>query len=84
MPSIDRRPSGKYRARYREVPGGPQRSKTFTRKADARAWLTEVEHQLLTGTYTPREAGQITLAALCRRIRLPAALAVPDRRAEGS
>jgi integrase len=63
MSSIDRRPSGRYRARYREVPGGRQRSKTFSRKADARAWLTEVEHQLLTGTYTPRVAGQITLAS---------------------
>jgi integrase len=57
--------NGKYRARFREVPGGPQRSKcqTFSRKTDARAWLTEVEHQILTGTYTPREAGQITLAS---------------------
>jgi hypothetical protein len=64
MASIDRLTNGKYRARYREVPGGPQRTRSLTRKADARAWLTEVEHQLLTGahTYTPRSAGQITLA----------------------
>jgi integrase len=61
--SVDRRPSGQYRARYREVPGGPQKTRTFARKGDAQKFLTEVEHQLLTGTYTPRSAGQITLGA---------------------
>jgi integrase len=62
MGSVDRRPSGRYRARYREVPGGPQRSRHFTRKADDRAFLVQVEHDLMAGTYTPRQAGQITMA----------------------
>jgi integrase len=62
MGSVDRRPSGRYRARYREQPGGPQKSRTFTRKRDAQIWLTQVEHSLLAGTYTPRQAGQISLS----------------------
>ena len=62
MASIDRRPDGKWRARWREYPGGPQRSKHFDRKVDAQRFLTEVEHRLLTGSYTPPAAGQITVA----------------------
>jgi hypothetical protein len=62
MASIDRLRSGKYRARYREVPGGAQKTRQFARKADAQARLVQVEHSLLTGTYTSRSAGQITLA----------------------
>lgn len=33
--SIDKRPSGQWRARWREYPGGPQRTKHFARKIDA-------------------------------------------------
>jgi hypothetical protein len=35
MASIDRRPNGQWRARWREYPGGPQRMKQFARKIDA-------------------------------------------------
>jgi integrase len=62
MGSVDRRPSGRYRARHREHPCGPQKSRSFVKKADAQRFLTQVEHQLLTGTHSPRSAGQITLA----------------------
>lgn len=63
MASIDRRPSGKYLARWREYPGGPQKSRTFTKKADAERFLVEIQHRLLSGTYTPPSAGQMTVAA---------------------
>lgn len=63
MASIDRRPDGSYRARWREYPSAPQRTKSFARKRDAEAWLTEISHRLLSGTYTPPQAGQITVAA---------------------
>jgi integrase len=63
MASIDKRPDGRYRARWREYPGGPQKTKSFARKVDAQNWLTEVSHRLLSGTYTPPEAGQVTLSA---------------------
>jgi len=61
--SVDRRPDGRYRARWREYPNGPQRSKTFTRKRDADLFLADVQHRLLAGTYTPPGAGRITVAA---------------------
>jgi len=77
MASIDKRPDGQYRARWREYPSGPQRSKHFTRKIDAEQFLVEIEHRLLSGTYTPPAAGQITVAAyavewLSRRVWAPA------------
>lgn len=63
MASVDRRPDGRYRARWREYPNGPQKSKTFARKRDAEVFLADLQHRLLAGTYTPPEAGRITLAA---------------------
>jgi len=61
MASIDKRPNGRYRARWREWPGGPQRSKTFRRKVDAQDFLTGIEHALRSGTYVDPNAGRITL-----------------------
>ncbi len=57
MASIDIRPGGRYRARWRESPGGPQKSRTFGRKAEAERFLVDVQHRLLTDTYTPPTAG---------------------------
>ena len=51
MASIDKRPDGRYRARWREYPGGPQRSKHFDRKIDAEQHLVKTQHDLLTGAY---------------------------------
>jgi hypothetical protein len=51
MASIDKRPDGKWRARWREHPGGPQSTKSFGRKVDAERWLVKVQHELLTGSY---------------------------------
>jgi integrase len=61
MASIDKRPNGKYLARWREYPGGPQKTKTFARKLDAERWKTKVEHDLLTGVYVSPEAGRTSL-----------------------
>lgn len=61
MASIDKRPNGTYRARYREYPGGPQRTRSFARKIDATRWLTEVQHKLMAGTYVTPEVGRTTL-----------------------
>lgn len=63
MASIDRRPNGKYRARWREYAGGPQKTRVFARKIDAEAFLVKLQHSLLSGTYTPPEAGLLTVAA---------------------
>jgi integrase len=61
--SIDKRPDGTYRARLREYPGGPQRTKSFQRKVDATAWLVKVQHDLATGVYVAARAGLTTVAA---------------------
>jgi len=61
--SIDKRQDGRYRARWREYPNGPQRTRTFARKRDAETFLADLQHRLLAGTYTPPEAGKITVAA---------------------
>lgn len=50
MASVDKRPDGRYRARWREYPNGPQRTKTFARKRDAELFLADVQHRLLAGT----------------------------------
>jgi integrase len=63
MASIDRRPNGKYRARWREYPGGPQRTKSFTRKVDAERFLVDVQHRLLSGTYVAPEHARTPLDA---------------------
>jgi integrase len=62
MASIDKRPDGKYRARWREYPTGPQKTKTFVRKVDAGNFLVDVQHRMMSGTYVPPHAGQVTLA----------------------
>jgi integrase len=61
MASIDKRPNGTYRARWREYPGGPQVSKTFTRKIDADNHLTKVSHDLLKGVYIEPAKAKVTL-----------------------
>ena len=59
MASIERRPDGRYRARWREVPGGPQRTKHFDRKADAERFLDRVRGDLARGLYVDPSAGRI-------------------------
>ena len=61
MASIDKRPDGKWRARYREHAGGPQRSRHFDRKVDAERFLTNVQSRLFDGSYVDPSAGQQTL-----------------------
>lgn len=60
MASIDKRPNGKWRARYRVHAGGPQRSKHFDRKTDAERFLTRVQGQVLDGSYVDPSAGQVS------------------------
>jgi integrase len=50
MASIERR-GDRWRARWREYPGGPQRARHFDRKIDAQRFLVEVQHGLASGAY---------------------------------
>jgi integrase len=54
MASIDRRPNRKdkpWRVRWREYPGGPQKTRHFARKTDAQRFGAVVEADLVRGTY---------------------------------
>lgn len=62
MASIAKR-GDKWLARYRERPGGPQRTKSFSRKVDAQRWLDEATAALVTGAYITPGAGRITFRA---------------------
>jgi len=59
--SIDRRPDGRWRARWREYPGGPQKARHFRRKLDAQRFLTRIEASQLDGTYRDPAAGRMPL-----------------------
>ncbi len=49
MASVDKRPDGRYRARWREYPGGPQKTRQFPRKADAERFLDGIRGDLVHG-----------------------------------
>jgi hypothetical protein len=60
MASIDRRQDGHYRARWREYPGAPQKTKQFRRKKDAELFLDAIRGDLAHGRYVD-PAGGLTL-----------------------
>lgn len=49
-----------WRARWREYPGGPQKTQQFAKKAQAERWLDKVRGDLARGTYTDPTAGRVT------------------------
>jgi integrase len=67
MASIDKRPDGSYRARYRERPGGPQRTQHFARKVDAERWLNGVRGDLARGVYVDPRAGERSFGDYARQ-----------------
>jgi integrase len=63
MASVEKRANGRWRARWREWPGGPQRSKHFAKKSDAERFLVDVQHKLLMGAYVTPEAARVPFSA---------------------
>lgn len=59
MASIQKRPDGRWRARYRDA-SGKEHAKHFQLKRDAQAWLDEVAAMRKTGVYVDPGAGRIT------------------------
>jgi integrase len=59
-------PDGAYRVRYRG-PDRKERSKQFTLKRDADAWLTEQKARMAAGTWTDPALARITVAAWSAR-----------------
>jgi integrase len=76
--SIQKRPNGKWRARYRDDQG-KEHSRHFDRKVDAQRHLDAVTASLLTGTYVDPTSGKVTLASFfddwsSRQVWAPATL----------
>lgn len=63
MASIEKRPNGSWRARWREFPGGPQKARHFPRKVDAEQFLDRVRGGLVEGTYVDPNSGRQTFDA---------------------
>jgi integrase len=68
MASIQKRPDGRYRARYRD-PLGRERAKHFDRKTDAERWLTSVEHSKMSGAYVDPSAGRVSFRSYAEEWR---------------
>lgn len=68
MPSIQKRPNGRWRARYRDS-AGKEHVRHFDRKVDAQRWLDEVTASLVTGQYVDPKAGRITFRAYAEQWR---------------
>lgn len=66
MSNIQRRPDGKYRARYRDA-AGKEHAKHFSRKADATAWLNQVTASQVRGDYVDPKAGKLTVREYAAR-----------------
>jgi hypothetical protein len=48
MASIQKRPNGSWRARYRDL-DGRENARHFTRRVDAQRWLDEITTSIVTG-----------------------------------
>lgn len=59
MASIQKRPDGRWRARYRDE-AGKEHAKHFARKLEAKRRLDEVTTSIITGQYVDPRAGTIT------------------------
>lgn len=59
MASIKKRPSGKWRARYRDSDGN-EHARHFARKIDAQQWLDTVTASVVRGDYVDPKAGLVT------------------------
>lgn len=58
MASVQKRPNGKWRARYRDA-DGKEHARHFQRKIDAQRWLDEVTADVLTGRWVDPRRGKV-------------------------
>lgn len=65
MSSIQKRPDGRWRARYRDD-AGREHARHFDRKIDGQRWLDEVTASVVTGVYVDPGAGRVTFDAYYR------------------
>lgn len=64
MASVQKRPSGQWRARYRDS-AGKEHARHFRRKVDAQRWLDEVTASVVTGSYVDPATARMTVAEWC-------------------
>jgi integrase len=64
MASISKRPSGQWRARYRDD-AGKEHARHFDRKVDAQRWLDEQTSKLVTGTHVAPKLARMTVGEWC-------------------
>ena len=69
MASIDKRSDGRYRARWREYPGGPQKVRHFARKRDAEHFLDAIRGDLAHGMYVDPAGGRTLFQEYAERWR---------------
>lgn len=62
MASVQKRPDGKWRARYRD-PDGREHSKHFDRKIDANQWLLGIRSSMQRGEYLDPSGAKVTIGA---------------------
>jgi integrase len=65
MASIQKRPNGQWRARYRDAEGR-EHARHFARKVDGQRWLDEVTASVVTGQYVDPRAGKTTFGSFYR------------------
>jgi hypothetical protein len=66
LANIQKRPNGKWRARYRDL-DGKEHARHFERKLDAQRWLDEVTASMVTGQYVDPRAGRVTFEKYAER-----------------
>ncbi|MDI2098005.1 tyrosine-type recombinase/integrase [Ruicaihuangia caeni] len=64
MASIQKRPNGRWRARYRDH-SGKEYAAHFERKTDAQRWLDQETAKLVTGTHVDPKTSRITVGEWC-------------------
>ncbi|GAA4138342.1 site-specific integrase [Streptomyces tunisiensis] len=66
MVNIQKRPNGKWRARYRDL-DGKEHARHFDRKLDAQRWLDEVTTSIVTGQYVDPRAGRTAFETYAKK-----------------
>lgn len=64
MASIQKRPDGRWRARYRDV-AGKEHARHFKRKIDAQQWLDRVTASIVRGDYVDPATARMTVGQWC-------------------
>ncbi|MGI8954861.1 MAG: tyrosine-type recombinase/integrase [Nocardioidaceae bacterium] len=64
MASINKRPNGTWRARYRDD-GGREHARHFRRKTDAQAWIDEQTAKLVAGAHVTPRLARTTVGEWC-------------------